>query len=145
MHRAQPRFASASPPNRLASAISSRPRRRRRVVGLPHGERRGACPRGKTRRYRIGLDGHERLDQLRQRVQAGARRHLRRQAVRQLGVDQRQARQHVRAAQAGLHVVFGRASTALRVDLGAGARGGGDGDDGTAGRISGWPLPITSR
>ena len=55
---------------------------------------------------RLGAD--ERLDQLRQGVQAGGGGQCRRQVVGQLGIDDRHAGQHARAAEAGLDAVLAR-------------------------------------
>ena len=71
----------------------------------------------------VGLRADERLDQLRQGVEAGGRGQRRRQVVGQLGIDQRHRRQHVRAAQAGLDAVRRRAQHSVARHLGSGAGG----------------------
>ena len=57
----------------------------------------------------------ERLDELRQCVQTGARGDVRRQRVSQFGIHDREPRQHQGAAQARLHACSAKRSTALRV------------------------------
>ena len=84
----------------------------------------------KSAGQRIGAHGNERLDQLRQRIQAGAGGDGGRQAVGELGIDQGNARQQERAAQAHLDALLGRGQDGIAGHFGARAGGGRDGDKG---------------
>ena len=131
-----PAFARHSPPNETGE------RQRLAIVGVDRLRRRGrrraraAAPsptRDPFARERVGgwvgADRQERLDQLRQRVEAAGSEHRRRQAGEQIGIDDRHARQHQRAAQARLHAVLGRREHRVLRHLRARARGGRDGDE----------------
>ena len=73
----------------------------------------------------IGARAHIRLDELRQGVKAGECGDRRRQPVGQLGIDQRDPRQHQRAAQAGFDAVLRRSEHGVARDFAAGAGRGG--------------------
>ena len=93
------------------------------------------CPRGaahaihaKQVRHAVGARRNVRFNELRERVQTGGCRNRRRQAERQFGIHDRQARQHPERAQTGLHLVFGRAKHGVARDLASGAGRSGHGD-----------------
>ena len=92
-----PALARHRPPSRLASASASRSAASIGFAGA------GGGVRARQRRRRppdpfarqpvgdgVGADRQERLDQLRQRVEAARRQHRRRQARQQIGIDDRQ-------------------------------------------------------
>ena len=78
---------------------------------------------------RIGGDANERLDELCQRVQSRRGRDGGRQAVCQFGVNDCNARQHGRAAQADLDTFFRQGDDRIARHLGSGAGGGGNGNE----------------
>ena len=81
----------------------------------------------------VGADGDERLDELGERVEAARGHDVRREADQEVGVDDRGAGQHQRAAQARLHSVLGRGEDGVARHLRAGAGGRRDGHERSGG------------
>src|SRR5581483_4448114 len=77
---------------------------------------------------RIGAHAHVWLDELRERIESGARGDRGRQPISKFWVDERDARQHERAAHARLDAMLWRAKNGVARDLAAGAGGGRHGD-----------------
>ncbi len=77
----------------------------------------------------IGARADEGLDELGEGVQPGAGGEGRWQIAREFRVNERDARKHEGTAEADLEAVFGRGKDGVAGDFGAGARGGGDGDE----------------
>ena len=103
-------------------------------VGGAQGRARPAEPlAGQPVGQRRGPDRDERLQALRERVQAAGRRHGRRARPGQQRIDQRDPRDHQRAAQAGLEPVLRHGEHRVGGRLGPGARGGRDCDAGRRG------------
>lgn len=78
----------------------------------------------------IGARAGVGLDELRQGVETGAGGERGRQVAGEGGVDERNAREHERAAEAHLETMFGRGEDRIARDLGTGAGRGGNGDKG---------------
>ena len=79
---------------------------------------------------RIGADRDVGLDQLRQCVEARAGGDFRGKIAGELGIDDREARKHERAAEAGLDTVLGRSEDGVARDFGPRARRGRHCDEG---------------
>ena len=106
----------------------ARPRAAQPFAGQPVGQRGG-------------LDRHERLQALGERVQAAGRGDRRRARDGEQRVDQRDPGDHQRAAQAGLEPVRREASTALAVTSAPVPAVVGTATQGTAGRVIGLAGP----
>src|ERR1035438_5361660 len=81
----------------------------------------------------VGTKGDVGLDQLGEGVEAGGGGDGAGERVGELGIDDGEAGQHGRAAQAGFDAALGAGEDGVAGDFAAGAGGGGDGDAGSGG------------